>query len=379
LGNVAAEIGFFRLGGAALLIMGTRAEALEPDLWGTVVDSSGHPVEGVEVYADYPGTLRRACTGEDGAWQFVSTTDIGTPDRKTRVARNRKFLEFHGGRLAFGFERRNLTGRVVDGFAETAERSDSHPEVAPVLSRANVILMRSLYFRWKGAVRYRATVVVQQTGSLGTQVIDTTGSPWNPEISYGSMTDERDGRVYRTASIGRQIWMSQNLNHVTERSRGDSSNPANFGQYYTWADAMGLPDSCGLAICWSSTSSRRQGVCPAGWHLPSKSEWDSLNLLVGDTSARKMKAKRGWPPGFASTASAGLDEFGLTVLPAGVKNDNDAFDWDDDGERALFWSSTEESDIHADVAALFATSYLGFDLSRISKAGTRIGVRCLKN
>ena len=123
--------------------------------------------------------------------------------------------------------------------------------------------------------------------------------------SLSTLTDSRDGQTYKTVVIGKQTWMAQNLNIETEKSfcfNDDSSNCTKYGRLYTWAAAM---DSAGE---WSSNGkgcgyksecsamSPVRGVCPNGWHLPTKAEFETLFSAVGgDSVAGKMlKSTSGW-------------------------------------------------------------------------------------
>jgi len=65
---------------------------------------------------------------------------------------------------------------------------------------------------------------------------------------------------------------------------------------------------------------RVRGVCPKGWHLPSKSEWDTLIDTVGGwyTAAGSMlKSTSGW-----SDNGNGTDAYGFAALPAGHRQNN---------------------------------------------------------
>ena len=136
----------------------------------------------------------------------------------------------------------------------------------------------------------------------------TEESYLNPKIKYDSIVDSRDGQVYKTVKIGNQVWMAQNLNYAdsvkTPSLKGrswcfenDSTNCLTYGRLYTWAAAV---DS--------------QGICPEGWHLPNKSEWELLVEAVGSQSGSKLKSLAGW-----SYDGNGVDEFGFSALPAGYR------------------------------------------------------------
>lgn len=164
----------------------------------------------------------------------------------------------------------------------------------------------------------------------------------NPDIAYDSITDSRDGKVYRTVKIGDQEWMAENLSYgdsvqtpsLKERSWCFDDVPEHCnvtGRLYTWAAAI---DSAALANDFSGDI---QGICPDGWHLPSSDEWSSLITVAGDkgNAVLALRSSNGW--GYAN----GTDDFGFSMLPSGQKQGRDYF-----SESAYFWTSSE-SDEHA--------------------------------
>jgi len=210
------------------------------------------------------------------------------------------------------------------------------------------------------------------------------------------MTDERDGKVYRTVTIGKQTWMAENLNYYDstdlsvkkkswcygKKDNGDSTTCDVTGRLYTWAAAM---DSAGV---WStngkgcgynrpcSSADTVRGICPEGWHLPTSYEFDLLRIAVGGTSisGEVLKSTSGWDD-YDGESGNGTDSFGFSALPAGYGNLNGYFD--NDGKYANFWTST---DFNIYNAYLLYFSY-NLDETRSSYTETEVifSVRCLKN
>ena len=72
--------------------------------------------------------------------------------------------------------------------------------------------------------------------------------------------DHRDGKTYKTVRIGNQVWMTENLAYYAGSGcwaySSDTSNVTKYGYLYNWQTA--------------------KNVCPNGWHLPTKAEFETL-------------------------------------------------------------------------------------------------------
>lgn len=195
----------------------------------------------------------------------------------------------------------------------------------------------------------------------------------NPDIDYGTMVDERDGEVYKTVKIGKQVWMAENLNYVykngemswcSDESAGKCSE---YGRLYTWAGAVAKSEAaCGFGFECDLPDENIQGVCPNGWHLPSKAEFDELVEFAGgeNSAGPKLKSSYIW---------AGTDDFGFSGLPSGVY---DRGTYSGGGTETFFWSTTEEEET---AAYSFNLGNSSMALRPVSVKYFALSVRCLKD
>ena len=212
--------------------------------------------------------------------------------------------------------------------------------------------------------------------------------------SSGTMTDSRDGQTYKTVTIGTQTWMAENLNYAytgvpynysdnTSDStswcyNNDASNCTKYGRLYTWAaamDSVGTWTTNGKGCGYNKTCSPTypvRGVCPEGWHLPTRAEFETLFTAVGgqSTAGNMLKSTSGW-----NSSGNGTDAYSFSALPAGDRGSSGFYF--DEGENANFWSSTERNSDNA------YGMYLGYDDdgANLGYDGKNDGysVRCVKD
>ena len=221
-------------------------------------------------------------------------------------------------------------------------------------------------------------VTVQTAKSSSSAVSSSSVNSKNDAIE-NSFKDSRDGQVYKTVVIGSQTWMAQNLNYETDNSYcydNQDSNCTKYGRLYTWAAAMDSAGvfslngaGCGYNRATCSPTIPVRGVCPEGWHLPTKTEWDTLFSTVGSmsTAGRELKSASGW-------LRYATDAFGFSALPAG---DYIGGYFGSLGEMAEFWSASEGDIDHAYSMVLWSTE----DKAALREWPKDFGmsVRCLKD
>ena len=204
---------------------------------------------------------------------------------------------------------------------------------------------------------------------------DPRGTHDNPDFAYGSMTDPRDGMVYKTTTIGGQVWMAENLNYFD--IEGAASSIKNDWCYW---DKPENCESAGRLYTWKVA----KRICPEGWRLPTKADWENLLQEVGADSlneilwkgSSKLKSMSGW-----ENDGSGTDDFGFTALPAGMKfttRTQDGFTYH--GCSSLMWAATEADGGAADSLAYHMYLDCSNDNALVNtvKKIDGLSVRCVK-
>ena len=213
---------------------------------------------------------------------------------------------------------------------------------------------------------------------------DNSSIIFNPNLSYGTMTDV-EGNTYKTIQIGNQTWMAENL-RTTKYNDGSNIHrliadsawyyTTTEGLFYTYNDTYNTDTirTMGMLYTWDAVNTNN--LAPAGWHVPTQAEWDTLmdNLGGLNTAGGKMKET-----GFTHWSDPNTDatnESGFTALPAGrmylVSSSYTHYSF-----SALYWSATSFS---AGEAVFYG---LGHEYGAVSVGHSQkkygYSVRCIKN
>jgi len=147
-------------------------------------------------------------------------------------------------------------------------------------------------------------------------------------------------KAYHSVLIGSQCWLKENLDigtridgnqnqtnntptNIIEKYcyNNEPANCATYGGLYQWNEAMQYVSTAG-----------EKGICPAGWHLPTLSEFQTLAATVGNNGNALKEIGQGVDPGEGTNTS------GFSALLAGTSYSGNFYYL---GNDAVFWISTE--------------------------------------
>ncbi len=171
---------------------------------------------------------------------------------------------------------------------------------------------------------------------------------FNPDIEYGSMTDPRDGKVYKTVrveygydDIDSITIFAENLNYgkliLGGTVQSDSTKYCynddpwycdnGFGGLYSWSNAMNFPAACdsnavGTDACpekfdYINDLLQHQGICPDGWHVMGTFAWNELLHITHFPDGSLFRSTHG-----SKAVFGGSNEYGVSILPGGYWESN---------------------------------------------------------
>lgn len=171
----------------------------------------------------------------------------------------------------------------------------------------------------------------------------------------GKFTDKRDKNVYRTVTINGVTWMAENLRYMSKHGAvyydNDPNNARQYGMLYDWKTA--------------------QTACPAGWHLPSGTEFRNLS--------DHFQHHESW-------IKTSPDTLSFEIQLGGMQDHEGTFSEID--ESGYYWTSTEYDKNSAEYFSYLIIDNMPVtDLSRHADIddieGTaksdKYSVRCIKN
>jgi uncharacterized protein (TIGR02145 family) len=194
-----------------------------------------------------------------------------------------------------------------------------------------------------------------------------------------------EGNLYHAVKIGKQIWMAENLR----------TTKFNDGLKIPYAQITGSVYPHSPAFFWLQNDSAKNApvygplynfyvvetgkLCPSGWHIPDKSEWNMLSTELGGFSVAGGKMKEAGTEHWISPNAGATNESGFTSLPGGWLDgfhSHGGGGFEMAGYSSNWWSNSTNSGYYA---IGFSDSYYDRELhSRQVTKEMAMSVRCVR-
>ena len=146
---------------------------------------------------------------------------------------------------------------------------------------------------------------------------------------------EYQGYDYETVQIGDQCWYAENCRFMPFVGGGFQEEPSILVYGYDGDSVEEAQQTLAYDMygtLYNFASATQLGLCPPGWHVPSKIEFDELFANLGgiDQAHSQVMLEQAWNVGFD------LADEGFSLLPAGWLY----LSFAEAGESAYMWTST---------------------------------------
>lgn len=186
-----------------------------------------------------------------------------------------------------------------------------------------------------------------------------------PVCGEGFIAEDAENNSYATVRIGCDCWMAENLRTSSANAVyvGEDAENEDFGKLYPLADVF--PPVRATA----TENEPVQGICPAGWAVPTLAQFNTMFEAAGGVES--VKATTGWLPDYV-----GNNESGFNAMAPGFYNAS-AEQFQKFQTFAGFWTSSS-----SEVAGTGLIFEINYNCDNGTPSGTpeanKYSVRCVK-
>lgn len=235
-----------------------------------------------------------------------------------------------------------------------------------------------------------------------TYATNSEGTNYGQEISFtlwlnvaDNAAIDVDNNSYSSVKIGNQVWLSENLVATHYRNGDPIQNltmlhdeqwvTATTGAYCDYNDLSENAGLYGHLYNWYTVNDSRN-VCPTGWHIPTKDDWQTLIDYLGGTDVAAFQLKDNGSNGNLWTESNFISNYasGFSALPAGIRTSNlnnpTKSNYLTLGSDGVFWAKEAYGDFNphlAYYAHINSTGWAVVDYNANKIAG--LSIRCIKD
>lgn len=222
-----------------------------------------------------------------------------------------------------------------------------------------------------------------------------TTAVFNPEVEYDSLMDQ-DGNVYKTVTIGNQVWMAENLRTtiyndgtpILNLIESDEWSEAKTGAYANFNNTTNLDSIATYGRLYNGYTINTNKLCPVGWHVSTTEDWDILvdytKTYFDDALKLREAGSLHWGEAYshmmvASPFNDSNNQSGFTAIPVGRLTGTGI----DKNFSAIWWTSSQDYDdlskqnyYHVrEISTLPTVSDFGF----VYRMNQGLSVRCVKD